>query len=328
MSHELTERANGFVEFAYLESDGAAWHGLGQPVADKAPLETWVEKSGMDWRIQRSKVRYAVERGQDAASFAEMPGQHVLFRSDTKAPLGLVSDGYKVVQPKDVLKFFADIAHAQGIELSAAGTLFGGKKFWATAKIGEASPVSVKDRIGGYLLLSSGSDGGTASEARLTSTRVVCNNTLQMAFADSKASVRVTHRSVFDADAIRAELGLTEHAWAAFRHSMTRLANVPVDGEAADRFLVKLLANAAPDAPKADVARQSRGYKRILSLFNGEAKGSNLDGVRDTAYGMLQAVTEYVDHWAGARSADNRFASAQWGPGNDLKNSAYALLTV
>jgi hypothetical protein len=52
----------------------------------------------------------------------------------------------------------------------------------------------VKDKIGGYLLLSSGSDGGTASEARLTSTRVVCNNTLQMAFADSKASVRVTHR--------------------------------------------------------------------------------------------------------------------------------------
>jgi phage/plasmid-like protein (TIGR03299 family) len=328
MAHQLTERANGFVEFAYLKSDGTAWHGLGQPVEDNAPLETWVEKSGMDWRIQRSKVRYATERGQDASVFAEMPDQHVLFRSDSKAPLGLVSDGYKVVQPKDVLKFFADIAHAQGIELSAAGTLFGGKKFWATAKIGEASPVSVKDRIGGYLLLSSGSDGGTATEARLTSTRVVCNNTLQMAFADSKASVRVTHRSAFDAQAVRAELGLTEHAWAAFRHSMTRLANVAVDKDAADRFLVKLLANAAVDAPQADVARESRGYKRILELFNGAAMGSNLDGVRGTAYGMLNAVTEYADHWIGARSADNRFASAQWGAGNDLKNSAYALLTV
>lgn len=328
MAHELTQRENGFVEFAFLQSDGAAWHGLGQPVQDGAPLETWVEKAGMDWRIQRSNVRYAVERGQDAASFAEMPGQHVLFRSDSKAPLGLVSEGYKVVQPKDVLKFFADIAHAQGIELTAAGTLFGGKKFWATAKIGEASPVSIKDKIGGYLLLSSSSDGSTATEARLSSIRVVCNNTLQMAMGESKAAVRVTHRSVFDADAIRAELGLTEHAWAAFRHSMTRLANVAVDADAADRFLVKLLANVGRDDPKADVARESRGYKRILSLFNGEAKGSNLDGVRDTAYGLLQATTEYVDHWAGARSADNRFASAQWGPGNDLKNRALVLLTA
>lgn len=29
MSHELTTNANGQVEFAYLLSDGQAWHGLG-----------------------------------------------------------------------------------------------------------------------------------------------------------------------------------------------------------------------------------------------------------------------------------------------------------
>jgi hypothetical protein len=37
---------------------------------------------------------------------------------------------------------------------------------------------------------------------------------------------------------------------------------------------------------------------------------------------LLNSFTEYVDHWARARSEENRFVSSQWGQGADLKDRA------
>lgn len=330
MAHALTTRSNGFVEFAFLKSDGAAWHGLGQPMADDATLEQWLASSGMDWRIQRGKVRYAVDA---AGTLQEMPEQHVLFRSDTKAPLGLVSDSYKAVQPRQVLEFFKSVAGLEGLDLTAAGTLFDGKRFWATAKIGEACPVSDRDKIGGYLLLSTSADGSMATEARLTTIRVVCNNTLQMARGEGKAQVRLTHRSVFRPEEIHRQLGTLKarDTFAAFQQQMAQLAECRIAYDAADDLVVRLLAGGAQQivegkGAEADKVRESIGYRKIMGLFGGEQLGAGLPGVHGTAYGMLQAVTEYADHHIRARSADNRFAAAQWGSGAELKASAFEQL--
>jgi phage/plasmid-like protein (TIGR03299 family) len=318
MSHELTTRADGRVEFAYLASDGTPWHGLGQALEDGTSLDAWREAAGMNWKIKRGIVRYNTEfnGGQ-----VELPDQHVLFRSDNKAPLGVVSKRYQVVQPGDVVEFFRDIAKAGGLELSAAGTIYGGKRFWATAKIGEASPASLADKIGGYILISTSADGSLSTEVRRTTVRTVCKNTLQMAMADAKASIKVSHRSVFDPDSIKEFMGLNTAAWDAFRHTVTKLANVDmVEEEAADM--------AAAIFGNTDKVRETAGFKKVLSLFNGEGMGATMDGVLGTRWGLLNAVTEYADHHVRARSDENRFVASQWGAGADLKSRALDLLTA
>jgi len=319
MSHELTTHADGRVEFAYLASDGTPWHGLGQALDDGTSLDAWREAAGMDWRIQRSKIRYAVSHGASADSLLELPDQHVLFRSDNKAALGVVSSRYQVVQPAEVIEFFRDIAKAGGLELSAAGTIYGGKRFWATAKIGEASPVSVRDTIGGYILISTSADGSLATEVRRTTVRTVCKNTLQMAFADAKASVKVSHRSVFDPDQVKEFMGLNTAAWDAYRHQMGQLANIDLHESDAADITAALFGNG-------DKVRESAGFVKVMSLFNGEAMGSEFDGVRNTAYGLLNAVTEYADHHVRARTDENRFVASQWGAGAELKQRALAAL--
>lgn len=326
MAHELTINKDGSVEFAYRLADGLPWHGLGQPMADNASIDEWRTAAGMDWKIKRSKIRYAVSH-DPAVPMLEMPEQNVLFRSDTKAPLGVVSEKYKVVQPSEVLEFFRDIAKAGGLELSAAGTLFGGKRFWATAKIGEASPVSLKDTIGGFLLISTSADGSLATEVRRTTVRTVCNNTLRMAFADAPSSVKVSHKTVFEATAVKEFMGLNEAAWEAFRHQVVRLANVPMPQDRAEDAVLTLLGGKASLDAEAKVVT-STGYNKILDLFNGQGMGANLDGVNGTAWGLLNAITEYADHWARARTHENRFVSAQWGPNADLKQSAMDYLSV
>jgi len=315
MAHELTTHVDGRVEFAYLASDGTPWHGLGQALEDGTSLDAWRVAAGMDWKIKRGIVRYNTSFDGDQL---ELPEQHVLFRSDTKAPLGVVSKRYQVVQPGDVVEFFRDIARAGGLELSAAGTIYDGKRFWATAKIGEAAPTSVADTIGGYILISTSADGSLATEVRRTTVRTVCKNTLAMAMGD-KASVRVTHRSTFDPDQVKDFMGLNTAAWDAFRHNVVRLANVPLLEEEA----VVITANVLGGAEK---VRETAGFKKVLSLFSGEGMGAQMDGVMGTRWGLLNAFTEYADHHARARSDQNRFVSSQWGAGADLKQRALSAL--
>jgi hypothetical protein len=321
MSHELTQRADGTVEFAYLQSHGDTWHGLGQPMADGASIDDWRVAAGMDWRIRRAFVRFATAHGQSAEQMTTLKDNVVLHRSDNGNALGIVSDRYHVVQPGEMLEFFRDLARVGGLDVSAAGTIFDGRKFWATARIGEAYPLTPKDKIGGFLLISSSADGSSATEVRRTSIRTVCKNTLAMAVAESAPSVKISHRSEFNADKVKRFMGLNQDAWLAFRNQIVRLANVPVAQDKAENLTALLLGKGDEDK-----GREMRGFDKIIGLFNGQGMGANLDGVRGTAWGWLNAVTEYSDHHVRATSAENRMASAQWGVGATLKADAVALL--
>lgn len=320
MSHELTEHADGRVEMAYRLDHGMPWHGLGQPIdaTEYHNLDAWITKAGMAWKANRSRVRYG-----EGANQRIFDGAHVLFRSDNKAPLGIVSPSYKTVQPAELMEVFRGVLREGGLEMSAAGTLFGGKRFWCTAKIGEASPVSVRDRVGAFLLGVTSVDGSLKTTFRRCSTRAVCNNTVRMAFAEGPAELTISHRSHFVAKDVQAFMKLNTAAWDHFKHSMVKLANKPVHEEEAAIVVQGLFGSASKDADK---VRESHGYKTVLDLFNGSGKGSQLDGVRDTAWGLLNAVTEYADHHVRAHSEENRLVSAQWGAGAALKDRALEAL--
>jgi phage/plasmid-like protein (TIGR03299 family) len=318
MSHELTQHSDGSVEFAYLQAHGEPWHGLGQPMQAGQSIEEWRKAAGMDWRIRKAFVRYPTAPD---GPMLTLDDHVVLHRSDNHRALGIVSAKYHVVQPAEMLEFFRDIARVGGLELSAAGTIFDGKRFWATARIGEASPLSVADKVGGYILLSSSADGSSATEARRTSIRTVCQNTLAMARSECAPMVKISHRSEFDADKVKRFMGLNTAAWDSFRHQIVRLANVSVQQDKAENLTALLLGKGNEDK-----GREMRGYDKILGLFNGAGMGANLEGVRGTAWGWLNAVTEYADHHVRATSEQNRMASAQWGLGATFKADAVALL--
>src|SRR3546814_20756798 len=114
------------------------------------------------------------------------PEQKVLYRSDTKAPLAVVSKRFQVVQPGEILEFYRDLTEVGGFELETAGVLRGGRKFWALARTGQSVSLKGRDRVDGYLLLATACDGTLATTAQFTSVRVVCNNTLSIALGDNQ----------------------------------------------------------------------------------------------------------------------------------------------
>lgn len=157
------------------------WHGLGNRLAPKQPLEVWRRAAGMDWTIEEAEVRFVAAGNQNLGSIHAFPEQKVLYRSDTKAPLSVVSARYHVVQPDEILEFYRDLTEIGGFQLETAGVLKEGRKLWALARTGQSGTLKGKDEVNGYLLLATACDGTLATTAQFTSIRVVCNNTLQIA---------------------------------------------------------------------------------------------------------------------------------------------------
>lgn len=308
------------------------WHGLGQKLEAGASIDTWRESAGMNWRIQRAVVRYATGHGQGADNYRAIDDKHVLLRSDNGNALGVVSAKYNIVQPGAVLEFFRDLTEQHGFVLDTAGTLFDGARFWALASIGENAEIGQGDKIGGYLLLCTSADGSMATEARYTTVRVVCNNTLGFARDTGKPDVKVSHRTKFDASLAKRELGIGLHS--AFEDTIatykrladTRLLDLDMVKKTMSLFNPKASELAKDEATK---LMNSKPVTRILSLaVDGKAIGSNLDGIKGTAWGWLNAVTEYVDHEARARSQDNRLNSAWFGKGDTMKQRALELVSA
>lgn len=321
MAHMIDTLSRATASYASTQRE---WHGLGQLMTTGASIEDWQREAGMDYKVQRSVIRYATERDLTHPSqFRTVDDKHVLFRSDTGAPLGVVSDSYKVVQPMEVLEFFRDWAEQGGLTIESAGVLFGGRRYFATAKLADAVSIDGgRDTVVPYALLSTSADGSLATECRWTTVRTVCNNTLTMA-RKGAAAFKVSHRSVFVADDARAVVESAHEEFGAFMTAARYLSTVGMKVDEAEDMTLRLLMKT-----NEEVTRASAGFNRIMGLFNGQGMGSNFETAHDTAWGWLNAVTEYVDHHSRTRSEENRQASALWGQGDALKAKALALVTA
>lgn len=312
MAHEL-HSANGKTSMAYVGA--VPWHGLGQALTPGASIETWIREAGMEYELLSSKVAYKTADNKTAI----YPNKQVLFRSDDGAPLGLVGDTYKVVQPREVVEFFRSLAEDHGFELETAGVLFGGKKYWALARTPEGFSVGKKDAVRGHLMLATACDGSMSTIAKYVATRVVCNNTLQVAMGEGSPVVKTRHNSEFKADDIKAELGLFKDSWEQFKATTLVLAKRKISQAEAVTYLIKLMGDETK--PIEEQTKNVDTMKIIAEKFVTQNYiGHELSG--DSAWGLINVCTEYYDHVRG-RGQDRRLEYSWFGGGADIKMAAF-----
>ena len=338
--------AHQIEQIAYVGE--TPWHGLGNQLSPHQPIEVWAEQAGMDWRIESSDVSYMAQNERGQSIIMPYEEQRVLYRSDTHAPLSVVSQRYQEVQPKQILEFYRDLTEQSGFELETAGVLKGGKKFWALAKTGQTSALKGKDVSNGYILLATACDGTLATTAQFTSIRVVCINTLAIALKGQNSSagvVKVPHSTKFDAEKIKQQLGISVRAWEDHMYEMKQLSQRKVTQTEAAAYFDAVFNNTSLSVPEQEdgiiqfyrnVAMQAqsnnpatkadnktepngRAMSKVMTMFNGQGRGAELSSAKDTAYGLLCSITEFADHERRAMSQDHRLDSAWFGAGAGLK---------
>ena len=338
MAHEISIRKNGFAEMAYVGEK--PWHSLGQAVTKGASIEVWEKEAGLDWEAKAARVEYKNEDGL----LLPYDGKRVIYRSDTMNPVGLVSDKYEIVQPKQILGMFRKMIEGAGWYIHTAGALRGGAKLWVMATHDRLTgTVGKADRIKCNLLCATSLDGSMRTLAKPVSERVVCANTLAVALSEDGEEVSMSHRSAIDMEDFAGSLENVGVSFEQFVEHANELAEKMIGTDEAVEVLrsifgqptVKEIKPSSPDyefqklmaqvAGQTGKLREQKSVTRCLELFAGEGMGAGLPGSVGTAWGLLNSITEHLDHEVG-RTTDGRMDSAWFGRGEQIKHRALELL--
>lgn len=298
MAHEL-EIINGQAQMAYRESQGLPWHGLGTPVSDDMTPRQMMEVAGLDWDVQ--KVPTFIDlKGQKIET-----GQEALVRSTDGKILTQVGKGWNPVQNAEAFDFFTDFVSAGDMVMDTAGSLKEGQIVWAMADVRDGFSLFNGDEVKGYLLFSNPHQYGKAIDIKFMMTRVVCNNTLAVALNEKgMPSVRVNHRSEFNADMVKQTLGLSHNKIEQFKEAAEFLGSKRYNDEALKRFMAKVFGESARDDKLL-----SRTAEQAIEYVENQPGDNYRPGTWWNAY---NAVTYMADHKLG-RTADTRMASAWFG---------------
>tara|TARA_B110000503_G_scaffold111197_1_gene166440 strand:- start:2044 stop:3000 length:957 start_codon:yes stop_codon:yes gene_type:complete len=298
MAHEL-EFVNGVAQMAYRESKGKPWHGLGTPIGDNLTPREIQQAAGLDWDVEKvdTFIRY---KGDNVKT-----GQQALVRSTDGKILTQVGAGWNPVQNSEAFDFFTDFVSAGDMVMDTAGSLKDGQIVWALADVKDGFSLFNGDEVKGYLLFSNPHQYGKAIDIKFVMERVVCNNTLAVALNEkNQPSVRVNHRSVFDAGKVKEILGLSHNKVEKFKEAAEFLGSKQYDRAKLERFFGKIFGESSRDDKVL-----SRTAERAMELVENQPGDHFRPGSWWNAY---NAVTYLTDHELG-RSADTRMASAWFG---------------
>ena len=318
MAHNLNRRADGSAAFYSLRQP--AWHGLGQvverPVADGEVLRL----AGLDWEARRV--------GLYTSDMAVVDTHRAIVRSDTGAVLGVVGEGFEVLQNAEMLGYVRDLATAAGVEMTVetAGALGAGETVWVLAKVPSLGFAVGKDEAECYFLAAQGHGGNRTLNLMPTTVRVVCQNTLRMAGQAGRslsAGFAIKHTA-----SLRDRMAVVRNAYAQAvrdhertREAWTTLAGVPSRADSLER-IVRGTWTVAKD--EGDRARQIRFEREAGIAAIRRSATCDVEGTAGTVFADLQAVTEWIDHNGGMKDNGRRFASTMLGGAlDDAKGRAW-----
>jgi len=310
MAHEL-EIINGQAQMAYRESAGLPWHGLGTPVSDDMTPQEMMVTAGLDWSVE--KVPTFIEYNGSKVE----TGQEALVRSTDGKILTQVGKGWNPVQNSEAFDFFTDFVKAGDMVMDTAGSLKEGQIVWAMADVKDGFSLFGGDEVNGYLLFSNPHQYGKAIDVKFMMTRVVCNNTLAVALNEKgMPSVRINHRSEFNAEMVKQALGISQNKIENFKEAAEFLGSKRYTDETLKRFFGNIFGESN---------REDRDLSRTAQQAMECVENQPGDNFRPgTWWNAYNAVTYMADHKLG-RTADTRMASAWFGTNAKRKIDALDL---
>lgn len=274
------------------------WHGLGTKV-DEAPTSAdALRLAGLDWTVEQKNIQLC--------GGAKIQNYKANVRSSDGQVLGIVSDRYKIVQNKDAFEFTDSIIGGD-VRYETAGSLNGGRKIWLLAKLPEAEIAG--DKTEPYMVFSNTHDGSGAIRVAMTPIRVVCNNTLNLALDSAKRAWSVRHTGDLNSKMHEARvcLKMANAYMGALAERADRLANTTVTRDQLNMILDELF-----PIDESSTEREKQGVKKLRDEFMVCYFAPDILKFRNTAWGVVNAVSDMVTHNAPRRKTEN-YRENNWG---------------
>jgi phage/plasmid-like protein (TIGR03299 family) len=290
---------------------------------------------GLGWHVEQHPL-YAIDT-DTAGEETRRPVPRYLanVRSDTGRVLGVVGDSYQPLQNRDAFALADDLIDSGQAHWIGAGATRGGARIHALMRLDRDVRIGGADGedILPLLLLRNGHDGGLALTVSVAPFRLACLNGMLLPVEGAVRTWKARHtRRIADrlGDA-RRTLQVAWRYYDALEETGERLIREPLSAPAFERFLTQLVPLPTSDAdPGGRRVRNAESVREaIRSVY---LTTPDLDAIRGTAWGALQAVADYHDHHARTRrtttrtTTEARFERATEPAG--LKDRALELLTA
>jgi len=275
------------------------WHGLGVEVLEVQTSEEAIVKAGLNWKVEKMPVY--LENG------IKVPGYYATVRETDGKPLGVVGERYAVLNNVDAFKFFDELIGSKEAIYETAGSLRGGKIVWIMSKLPGHIGWS-EDPIEQWLVLSNAHDGSRKISLMATPVRVVCMNTLNAAIHSAAVNFEMVHTAgimdkVIDA---REALGKVTDYFREMDGAVKllkdyRMSNQEIKSYVHGLFPLKVKTEESlpgfEDTLNVELGPRIKKYiEKVFELME-TGKGTEVPGVKGSAYGAWNAAIEFADHW-------------------------------
>jgi phage/plasmid-like protein (TIGR03299 family) len=310
MAHDIAiDRATGERMMMYVGA--MPWHKLGQCLGTECV--TWEQAfkaAHLDWTVSKHRLMTGyTQDGQPTEIDA-----FGIFRDDNHAFIGTVGDVYKPIQNVDAFDFVDTLLGvSNGAHYETAGALGVGHRIWCLARIPEADfIIDGGDKHQSYLLFTTSHDGSLSAQAKITTTRVVCQNTLSAALANEGQLLKIKHTTNADTKlkAAKSMMGKAITSAKDLAAKLDTLSHRSLTRDSVRGIFERLFPPTEQDKANGVTMKQSSAISDILRLY--ETNDNNaFPAIRGSAYNMLNAFTEYTDHHRVSRVTDKRAGLSQ-----------------
>ena len=295
MSHEITASDNAIF------AKEPAWHGLGTVLPERV---TAIEarKLALPWEPEEKPIHLGDTK---------IESHKAIVRSDNGALLGVVGSDYCVLTNGQLADIVQEVL-TPDVRIETAGSFRGGKEVWMLAALDHFEVGPNGDEIAPFCLWTTAHDGSRRFRALPTSTRVVCKNTQRLALARGASSgISVKHTSGMrqEIESAKREMLLVERKLDEYKEVANTLARTQWTADESLNFFARVyekLIAPIPMNPKTEAEkRKADDAADMVSRWSRNVDHGYNAGIRGTAWGALQAVTQWSTHDRRNRVTEN-----------------------
>jgi phage/plasmid-like protein (TIGR03299 family) len=302
---------------AFASRKDPAWHGLGTVFAEDEVVttETMLSKAYMnDWNVRL----VALDDVTDFDSYAQEA--HLVVRDNpfTKGEqdvLAVVGSRYNPIQNEDVFSFGSNLIDGGG-RWETAGSIKGGRVIFGSLSFDETQivldPAGRADVVNTYLLVASSHDGSAPVQVLVTPTRVVCQNTLNIAVKGARNVYKIRHtlNAQSNVAEARTALGVSFKYFETFQAEAEKMIQTDLTRDQFFKIVETLYPKPEDDKKGADKKWQNK-VDLCEAIYLGSAGTvDTMSTITGTAWGAFNALTERVDYYRTIRGGNQEAAIA------------------
>ncbi|NJL20792.1 MAG: DUF932 domain-containing protein [Leptolyngbyaceae cyanobacterium SM1_3_5] len=243
------------------------YRGVGTSVAGNMPLGDQLAAAGLDWQVRESGFRYGEIYQYRSRDYRKAVYRKAVYRSDTGLLLDTVGSQWTPHQNSEIIGMFHEFCSQSGLAIEHIGTLRQGRAVFAVARTDEQFDLG-GDEVYGKILITGFHEHGKGHRVDLMTLRKICSNGLTVPVR-TEGKV-ISHVGEWNHDRVTEILEAAKTNFREFGKTSERLAETAMSIEEATMHLISAFGD-----PLKKVDEQPKVVQTCLSLFQGQAKGSN-----------------------------------------------------